>query len=121
MSSQDRVRVGLAGLGRFGSLHTRILSRLGEAELVAVCDPSSEARSWAQRELGVPNAFESFDELLAVSDLDAVFIVTPEELHAEQALASIARGLPTFMEKPVSTSSSDAARVVESAAAAGIF
>jgi predicted dehydrogenase len=88
---------------------------------VAVCDPSSEARAWAQTELQVPQAFETFEDLLAVPDLDAVFIVTPEELHAEQALAAIARGLPTFMEKPLSTSASDAARVVESAAAAGVF
>ena len=121
MSSQGRVRVGLAGLGRFGSLHARILSKLGEADLVAVCDPSSTARDWAQRELGVPQAFETFDEMLGVSDLDAVFIVTPEEMHAAQARAAIERGLPTFMEKPLSTSSGDAARVVESANAAGIF
>lgn len=121
MSSQERVRVGLAGLGRFGSLHARILSRLGEAELVAVCDPNPDARSRAQRDLHVPQSFESFDELLAVPNLDAVFIVTPEDVHAGQALTAIAHGLPTFMEKPLSTNVRDAARVVESAAAAGVF
>jgi predicted dehydrogenase len=94
---------------------------LGEADLVAVCDPSPEARSWARRELRVPQALETYDELLDVPGLDAVFIVTPEELHAEQALVAIAHGLPTFMEKPLSTNTNDATRVVDSAEAAGVF
>ena len=39
MGRSGTVRVGLAGLGRFGKLHAAILERLAGVDLVAVCDP----------------------------------------------------------------------------------
>lgn len=120
-SGSGRTRVGLAGLGRFGYLHGRILAGLGSVDLVAACDPRAEARAWAEQELGVPRVVSSFDELLATPELDALFIVTPEDLHTRHALAAIERGIPTFMEKPLSTSASDARRVVQAARDAGVF
>jgi len=121
MTSPEAVRVGLAGLGRFGSLHARILSQLGNVDLAVVCDPNPAARDWASNDLGVTNLVESFDELLDQPDLDAIFIVTPEDLHAEHALKAIERGLPIFMEKPLSINVRDAAVVVERAKSADIY
>lgn len=117
----QNTRVGLAGLGRFGALHARILNQLGNVEIAAVCDPRADAQDWARNELGVRRAVSGFDELLATPDLDAVFIVTPEDLHAEQALAALDLGIPIFMEKPLATSSADAKRIVEKANAQGAF
>ncbi|MDQ2682874.1 MAG: Gfo/Idh/MocA family oxidoreductase [Chloroflexota bacterium] len=114
-------RVGLAGLGRFGSLHARILSSLGGVELIAACDPSEAARSWATDTLGVPTVVSGFPELLQVPDLDALFIVTPEDLHAEHALAALELGIPIFMEKPLATSARDARRIVERARRTNVF
>jgi predicted dehydrogenase len=69
----------------------------------------------------VNSAVATFDELLDIEGLDAVYIVTPEETHAEQALKAIARGIPVFMEKPIATSASDAARVYEAARSAHVY
>jgi predicted dehydrogenase len=121
MQMSQPVRVGLAGLGNFGSLHARILTQLGTAELAAVCDPSAEARSWATDTLGVPFAVETFEELLRTPGLDALFIVTPENLHTEHVLAAIPLGVPIFMEKPLSTNAADARRIVDAAKQAGVF
>jgi predicted dehydrogenase len=54
------------------------------------------------------------------SALDALFIVSPEPLHAEQALAAIARGIPVFVEKPLAMTAAEAQRVAVAAAAAGL-
>ncbi len=117
----QNTRVGLAGLGRFGALHGRILNQLGNVDIVAACDPRPEAQDWARATLGIAQTVNTFDELLAVPDLDAVFIITPEDLHAQQALKAIERGLPTFMEKPLATNTVDAERVMAAAQAAGVF
>ncbi len=102
-------------------LHARILRQLGNVELVAACDPRPEAREWASTELGVPRTVETFDELLQTDGLDALFIITPEDLHAEQALMAIERGIPTFMEKPLSTTVDGAKRIVDAASRTGAF
>lgn len=121
MSSRERTRVALAGLGRFGALHGRILKRLGDVELVAACDPDAAARRWATEDLGIPLVVEGYDQLLALPALDAIFIITPEDLHTDHALAAIERGLPLFMEKPLSTSAIEAATVVGRARAANVY
>jgi predicted dehydrogenase len=102
-------------------LHARILDCIGDAELVAACDPSPVARAKAADQIGIPSVLETVDELLAVPNLDAVFIVTPEDLHSRHALAAIERGLPVFMEKPLGTSAADAAAIINAARGAGVF
>ena len=114
-------KIGIAGLGRFGSLHARILTQVSSADLVAACDPDPEARSWAIETLGVPKALADFEDLLRVPDLDALFIVTPEDLHTEHVLKALAFGVPIFMEKPLSTSAADARRIVEAVRQSGTF
>ena len=58
--------------------------------------------------------------MLDNADLDAVFIVTPEPFHAEQALAALSRGIATFVEKPLAMTSAEGERVAAAAAAAGV-
>jgi predicted dehydrogenase len=121
MRSLDRTRVALAGLGQFGSLHARILSQLASVELVAVCDPRAESRTWATQTLGVPTAVATFEELLATPNLDALFIVTPEDLHTDHVLAALSLGIPIFMEKPLSTSAAKAHEIVTAVRRANTF
>jgi predicted dehydrogenase len=121
MRSLDKTRVALAGLGQFGSLHARILSQLASVDLVAVCDPRPESRSWAIETLGVASAVASYDELLATADLDALFIVTPEDLHTEHVLQAAKLGIPIFMEKPLSTTAASADQVVDAVRQTGAF
>jgi len=58
--------------------------------------------------------------MLDSADLDAVFIVTPEPLHPEQAIAALSRGIATFVDKPLAMTSPEGARVAATAAAAGV-
>ena len=58
--------------------------------------------------------------MLNNADLDAVFLVSPEPFHAEQALAAPSRGIATFTEKPLAMTAAEGERVAAAAAAAGI-
>jgi predicted dehydrogenase len=121
MGRSGTVRVGLAGLGRFGKLHAAVLERLAGAELVAVCDPRpDEVAAVTARHEGIAG-FDDFEAMLDGVDLDAVFIVTPEPLHPEQAMAAIARGIATFVEKPLAMTAAAGERIAAAAAEAGVL
>ena len=120
MGTSEQVRVGLAGLGRFGKLHAAVLGEMAGVELVAICDPQpDEVAAMLARHEGA-RGFADFEVMLERTVLDAVFIVTPEPLHAEQALAALSRGIATFVEKPLAMSSTEGERVAAAAAEAGV-
>jgi predicted dehydrogenase len=118
MGASGQLRVGLAGLGRFGKLHAAVLGEMVGVELAAVCDPEpDEVAAMVARYEGV-RGFADFEEMLDNADLDAVFIVSPEPFHAQQAIAALSRGIATFTEKPLAMTSMEGEHVA--AAAAGV-
>ena len=120
MEQGTRLRVGLAGLGRFGKLHASVLGRMAGVELAAVCDPRPEEVAAIVASNEGAAGFADFDAMLAEAALDAVFIVTPEPLHADQTMAALARGLPVFVEKPLAMTAAEGERVAEAATEAGL-
>ena len=121
MGSSEHVRVGLAGLGRFGKLHAAVLGEMAGVELAAVCDPQpDEVAAMVARYDGAQGFADVEDDAGQTAELDAVFIVTPEPLHAEQALAALSRGIATFTEKPLAMTSAEGERVAAAAAASGV-
>jgi myo-inositol 2-dehydrogenase/D-chiro-inositol 1-dehydrogenase len=117
MSERDRLKVGMAGLGRMGARHARNLaSRVPNAELVAACDPNTEQRAWAERDLGVAKTYADYAELLRHPGLQAVFLATPTSEHAEQIIAALEAGKHVFSEKPTSLKLEDCQRVEAAAA-----
>jgi myo-inositol 2-dehydrogenase/D-chiro-inositol 1-dehydrogenase len=99
----DRVlNVGIAGLGRMGRRHAEHLAwRTRGARLVAACSPLEEERTWARDHLGVAALHEDFNALLRDPQVQAVAIVTPTTLHAEQTIAALEAGKHVFVEKPL--------------------
>jgi myo-inositol 2-dehydrogenase/D-chiro-inositol 1-dehydrogenase len=107
------LRVGIAGLGRLGRRHATMLAReVARAELVAACSPVADELAWARDGLGVPHVFADYDAMLAHPGLDAVFLVTPTSLHADQIVAALRAGKHVFSEKPTALDL-DACRRVE--------
>jgi predicted dehydrogenase len=113
------LRVGLAGLGRFGALHASALSRLPEVELCAIAD-SDPVRLQAMGErLGVARRCDNAQALIEASDLEALVFVTPDEQHLEQGLAALSTGKGVFLEKPMAPSWREATRLQHMAEAHG--
>lgn len=117
---QSQIRVGIAGLGRFGKLHAGVLSRFPQVRIAAVCDPVEQEVNAAVARFAGAKGFTDFDEMLAEPELDCLFIITPEHLHGEQARKAIARGLPTFLEKPLATTAAEGEEIARLAKDAGI-
>jgi myo-inositol 2-dehydrogenase/D-chiro-inositol 1-dehydrogenase len=114
-----RLRVGIAGLGRMGRRHAENLARrVPNAELVAACSPDPEDLAWAERELGVTLGYRDYPLMLAQAEIDAVFVVTPTTLHAQQIVEAIRARKHVFSEKPLSLDLAECRRVEAEAALA---
>jgi myo-inositol 2-dehydrogenase/D-chiro-inositol 1-dehydrogenase len=110
------LRVGIAGLGRMGQRHARHLAfNTPGATLVAACSPVESERQWACAELGVTALHDDFAALLRDPAVDAVAIVTPTTLHAEQTIAALEAGKHVFVEKPLALDVATCERVLAAA------
>lgn len=113
------IRVGLIGAGNIGTSHARDLSMRVAGSTVSVIYDFDEARA---RELAAELdaiAVSSYQDVIAAADVDAVLIASPDQFHAEQALACLAAGKPTLCEKPLSPSEADARSVLDAEVALG--
>ncbi|HEY0558875.1 MAG TPA: Gfo/Idh/MocA family oxidoreductase [Frankiaceae bacterium] len=114
-----RVRAGLIGAGFMGGVHAHAVRCTGgEVTRLAGSSPDSAARAAAR--LGVDHVAASAAELIEADDVDVVHICTPNHLHAPLAERAIKAGKHVVCEKPLATSSADAQRLREAAAAAGV-
>jgi len=107
-----QLRVGIAGLGRLGRLHAQQLARhtVG-CELVSACSPVADERAWARDTLGVATLHEDFEAFVRDPQLDAVVLVTPTSLHADQTIAALEASKHVFVEKPLALALADCERV----------
>jgi hypothetical protein len=114
------VRIGLIGTGGMGKAHATAFrnvplvfgSEPGRPipEIVADVDAKAVER-WAG-EFGFARWTTDWREVVADPRVDVVDITTPNHLHAEMAIAAAEAGKHVYCEKPLATTSSDAARIV---------
>ena len=114
------IRLGVIGCGNIAYwVHLRISRQIAGAKLIAAADPDSAARQRAAKLAGIP-VYSSNEELLARNDIDAVIVSGPTHLHAQLAIAACQAGKHVYVEKPIASSTADAARVVDAATKAGV-
>ena len=116
------VKIGIIGIGGMGSNHAGNLSsgKVAGAELAAVCDVNPDRLEWARETLGGKvKIYESADELLEKSGVDAVMIATPHYDHPPLAIRSFERGKHVLVEKPAGVYTKQVRQMNEAAAASG--
>lgn len=95
------VSVGLIGLGEVAQLmHLPLLADDPRFRIAAVTDVSPSLTDYVANRYGVEKRPKTADELLADSALDAVFVLTPDHLHAELLEKAIRAQKHVFIEKP---------------------
>ena len=108
----DPLRTAVVGIGHLGRHHARLLAAMDGVSLVAVVDTVLARAEDAAATTGA-RAITDYREVL--SDVDAVVIAVPTEIHHAIALPFLERGVATLVEKPLSRSVSDAEAIVEAA------
>jgi phthalate 4,5-cis-dihydrodiol dehydrogenase len=114
-----KVRLGVIGLGRAFSLMVPTFARHPLVEIVAGTDLRREAREKFASDFAA-RAYASTDALCSDPQVEAVYISTPHELHAPQALLAASRGKHILVEKPMALTLADCTAMIEAARAAGI-
>ena len=95
------VGIGLIGAGTMGALHGRlVMSRVPEAELIAVADPDETVRRAVAGELGAKD-YSQASELLVDPSIGAVIVATPPDTHCGLIKETIAARKHVFCEKPL--------------------
>jgi myo-inositol 2-dehydrogenase/D-chiro-inositol 1-dehydrogenase len=113
------IRVGVIGTGNIGTAHAISLAReVSGSTVTAVFDVAADRADALAGQLGA-RALPSAQALIEADDVDALVISSPDGLHAEQALAGLAVGKPTMLEKPLAPSLDEAKAVLEAEVATG--
>ena len=104
------VRIGVVGTGGWGKNHVRVLNELGC--LAAICDIDKERLAEFSKRYAVPG-YTSLEEMLNSEHLDGANICTPASTHLAMATKTLSAGVNTFVEKPMTTTSADAERLLD--------
>ncbi|RYP03673.1 hypothetical protein DL764_004978 [Monosporascus ibericus] len=118
--SVQRLKIGIAGLGRMGKRHAvNYLHRTPRAEVVAAFTPDEDEQAWGKENLepyGV-RIYSDYNQMLNHQGLQAVVISTATCVHAEEALAAMEKDLHVLCEKPISLDIGTCDKVIKAAEA----
>jgi predicted dehydrogenase len=106
------LHLGLVGYGRFGKEHVTAIEKTPGVKLAAICAGSEESMARARTEHPSSKVYLDYEAFLSEGGLDLVDIVSPNYLHARQAVQAIQKKKNVLLEKPVATSIEDARELV---------
>jgi 1,5-anhydro-D-fructose reductase (1,5-anhydro-D-mannitol-forming) len=120
-SGSEPVKWGFAGASTWASRYL-IPAVQGQPDShgVGVFSTSRERGERFAKEHGLERAFASLDELVADPGIDAVYISTTNDLHAEQTIAAARAGKHVLCEKPLAVTIEDAWRMRDACEEAGV-
>ena len=88
MALLESLNVGIVGVGGRGPAFKFACDAL-QVRIHAVCDTDPQRLQMAGAVLGADEYYDTCEAMLAASDLDAVIVSTPMQLHARQAIAAL--------------------------------
>jgi UDP-N-acetylglucosamine 3-dehydrogenase len=116
----NKVRFGIAGAGVIvREYHLPVMVISPRVEVVAICDVNEAAVLRSAEQFKIPKQYRDYGAMVANSDIDAVFIAVPNNLHAPVASAAFAAGNHVLCEKPMASTVEDARTMLGAAESAG--
>ncbi len=114
----ERVRVGVVGVGHLGQHHARIYSASKQAKLVGIVDIDPKRAQGIGRRYHA-QAYTNYSRL--VDQVDAVSIVVPTSMHYEVARDFLNWGIDVLVEKPFTSTLAEAEELTEIAQKSGLI
>jgi predicted dehydrogenase len=116
----QKLRIGVIGVGQIGQVHLENYRRIPEVEVVAIADLDLAHAQSVKDRYGVPDVYADFHELLARPDIQAVDVCLHNNLHMPVSVAALEAGKHVYCEKPMAGSYRDAERMYQTAQAMGL-
>lgn len=114
-AKNDRVAVGMIGVGSLGTSHLRTMLRFEDVDVVAVADPDARHVDRALALSEKMTGYGDYRRLLDRKDLDAVMVVTPDHWHAICSIHAMEAGLDVYCEKPLTLTIAEGRAVADTA------
>src|SRR5262245_22120857 len=103
-----KVRWGILGVARIATFRVIPAMQQGEwCEVVGIASRQCDRAEATARELGIPKAYGSYEEMLADGEIEAVYIPLPNHLHVPWSIRAAEAGKHVLCEKPVALSAAE--------------
>lgn len=114
---KKKVRWGVLSTANIGVAKVIPAMRRGQyCEVTAIASRSLEAAREAAARLGIPKAYGSYEEMLADSEIDAIYNPLPNHLHVPWSIKALEAGKHVLCEKPLAVTLTEAQRLADTAA-----
>ncbi len=118
LGANDRINFAMVGVNGMGGGHLRNL--VGElasenVQITAICDVWEKARRQAGERAKVADEalYVDYRKMLERKDIDAVVVATPDQTHAQVAIAAMQTGRHVYCEKPMTHALDEAFRMYD--------
>ena len=122
-TTAGRARALRLGVVSFAHAHVNAyietIQGFGDAEVVAAWDDDAERSEALTRKYGMEYE-RDLDSLLSRGDLDAVFVASPTNRHAEHVVAAAEAGKGVLLQKPMALTLEDCDRIIEAVDRTGV-
>lgn len=116
--SKDIINIGIVGAGGIaqGAHMPGYLATPG-VKVIAVCDVVKERAEEFAKRYGIPekNVFTDYNDLVAMDEIDAISVCTPNNFHAGPTIAAFEAGKHVLCEKPIAGNAKDGQAMVDAA------
>ena len=115
----DTLRFGMIGAGGISTEHLSEIAGHPHAELVCIADTDEPLAKQRAEAYGARRTCSSYDDLMAMADVDAVIVGIPTQFHADATIKAAQVGKHVLCEKPMARTLEECRRMIEAHAKAG--
>jgi UDP-N-acetylglucosamine 3-dehydrogenase len=116
-----KFNVGVIGVGYWGKKIVDEYSKIENVSIRGVADPDEKMLAFAKERYGVKGTYKDYKELLALPDLHAVNVCTPNAMHYKVCKDALEAGKHVLVEKPITLTSKEGKELVELAQKKGLM
>jgi len=114
------IKVGVIGCGRIGLVHLEAITKAPNVTPIIVSNPTISKAENAASQYGVPKFSSDAMDVITDPDVDAVWICSPSQFHADQIKACAENGKDIFCEKPIATDLAETVEAINACNEAGV-
>lgn len=114
------INVGFVGAGGRARSHMRVLSRIEDVDIVALCDVKEDTAQSAASEFGGA-VYTDYREMLDKEDLTAMYVVVPTFAHYDAEILAAQQGVHMLLEKPVVPTMEKGLEILEAVQKSGVL
>jgi predicted dehydrogenase len=115
----EKIRFGMIGAGAISNSHLPAIAAREDCEIVCIADTNLEQAKTRAEQYQAPRHVASYDELVAMEDIDAVVVGIPTTFHADASIKALRNGKHVLCEKPMARTLEDCDAMLRAAEEAG--